>query len=69
MNMPPLVDGISTGEDCNSSDALADELDRQRRAVIPSSDEIFDKTLKMLCYLNNTHLSYRCVQINRRYLE
>jgi hypothetical protein len=69
MNMPPLVDGISTGEDCNSSDALADELDRQRGAVIPGPNDIFDKPLTMLCYFNGEHLSYRRVQINRHYLE
>jgi hypothetical protein len=69
MNMPPLVDGISTGEGRNSSEALADELDRRRHAVIPSSNEIFDKPLKMIDYFNGTHLSYHCAQINRRYLE
>jgi len=43
--MPPLVDGISTGEDRDYSAALADELDRLQRAVIPSSADFFDNRL------------------------
>jgi hypothetical protein len=46
MNMPPLVDGISGGEDRNCSNVLADELDRRRGTLIPGVGRYFFKRLK-----------------------
>ncbi|MBX4907585.1 hypothetical protein HJA82_09370 [Rhizobium bangladeshense] len=46
MDMPPLVDEISAGEDRNYSDSLADELDRQPDALIPDLERRLFKRLK-----------------------
>jgi hypothetical protein len=43
MTMPPLVDGISGGEDGYCSDVLADELDRRRGTLIPDLGRHFFK--------------------------
>jgi RNA polymerase sigma factor (sigma-70 family) len=50
---------FSNGEDCDYSDALADELDRRQRAVIPSSNTIFGKPLEILDYFLEIRLSSR----------
>ncbi|GLR55956.1 hypothetical protein GCM10007919_06790 [Rhizobium indigoferae] len=43
MNMPPLVDGISGGEDGYCSYVLADELDRRQGTLIPDLQRYFFK--------------------------
>ncbi|WP_157179775.1 hypothetical protein [Rhizobium leguminosarum] len=62
MIMPPLVDGISGGEDWICSDVLAAELDRWHGAHIPNLGSYFFKLLKMLFYFYRARRTPRCLQ-------
>jgi hypothetical protein len=69
MIMPPLVDGISTGEDYDCSDVSADELDRRHRMLIPDLPEISFNPLEKRHYFYYPELTSIPAQINRDFLE
>ncbi|MBX5171951.1 MULTISPECIES: hypothetical protein [unclassified Rhizobium] len=62
MDMPPLVDGISGGEDWNCSDVLTAELDRWHSPLIPNLGSYFFKLLKMFFDFYRVRLTARCMQ-------